>query len=160
MGRRALPFSVLSPTVKIMIDIKFTLEGKVEMARRMRGIGKDVKDFRPEFKKSTDFMKGFFGNQVFTTRGRAIGEPWKPRRKAYPWPILQRTGRMRRGFRAKAEKLEGSVWNVASYFKYHQSRMPRRKLPRRIMLKLSNQIKDRIVQFFHAGVVKRVNKKR
>ncbi len=143
-----------------MIDLKMNIEGEEQLARRLKGIGKDVKDFRPEFKKSTDFMKGIFGNQVFTSRGRAIGEPWKARKKSYPWPILQRTGRMRRGFKAKAEKLEGMVWNVQDYFKYHQSRTPRRKLPRRVMMKLSNDIKNKIVQIFHKGVYNRVNKKR
>ena len=122
------------------------------MARRFGKIDSDLKDFKPEFQRSADFLKDFFGGEVFNTRGAAIGEPWKPTRN--PWPILEKTGKMRRGFVSKAESKRAEVWNAVDYFKYHQSRAPRRNLPRRVMMKLDEMRKQRIVKFFHESIIK------
>ena len=139
-------------------EFSIVLEGEKQLSRRILKLADNVEDFRPELEKSTNFLQRFFGNEVFATRGRAIGESWVKRKKAYPWPILERSGKMRRSFMTKAEKLRGEVWNAVTYFKYHQSRMPRRKLPRRIMMKLTNQLKNEIISIFHKGLWERVNK--
>jgi len=128
------------------------------MARRLSKLGDGVKNFKPEFKKSADFLVGFFGGQVFETRGKIIGEPWKTRTKAYPWPILERSGKMRRSFKGKAKRLDAAIYNAMDYFKFHQSKAPRRKLPRRIMMKLDEARKTKIVHIFHEGLWKRVRK--
>lgn len=143
-----------------MVKVSWTIEGEKQLSRRLIGLGNSVKNFKPELSKSANFLKSFFGGEVFDTRGRAIGEPWKARKKFYPWPLLERPGsRMRKSFKMKAEKLRAEVWNAVDYFKYHQSRLPRRKLPRRVMMKLTNQLKDKVISFFHEGLWKRVKKK-
>ena len=141
-----------------MVEIKWTIEGEKQLSRRLTKLGKNVEDFRPEFKKSTRFLKGFFGGEVFSTKGGAIGERWKPRKQSYSWSILERSGKMRKSFRDRVEKLSAEVYNAMDYFKYHQSRMPRRRLPRRVMMKLTDQVKNKIVSIFHEGLWKRVNK--
>jgi len=137
-----------------MIELNFTLEGQTELARRIRTLDNKVKDWKPEFEQSGIFLKNFFGGEVFETRGAILGEPWKP--TGNPWPILEKTGRMRRGFQSKAESTRAEVFNAVSYFKYHQSRMPRKRLPRRIMMLLTNQLKNQIIQIFHFGYNKRI----
>lgn len=141
------------------IELRWTIEGEQQLARRLNNLGDDVKDFKPEFKKSTNFLKDFFGGEVFDSKGRAIGEPWKPRKVAMSWPLLEKSGKMRRGFKAKASRMSGEVYNVQKYFQYHQSRMPRYKLPRRVMMRLVDQLKNEIIQIFHSGLYKRVNKR-
>lgn len=138
-----------------MLEIRFSIEGETQLARRLNKIGDGVKDFKPEFEKSVNFLKDFFGGEVFNTEGAILGEKWVG---GPYYHKLQRTGRMRRSFDTKASKLSGEVWNAVDYFKYHQSRMPRRKLPRRIMMKLTSQLKDKIVQIFHSGIWNRINK--
>jgi phage gpG-like protein len=140
------------------LELKYSIEGEVQLARRLKNLSGRVKDFKPEFRKSTNFLKDFFGGQVFDTKGRAIGEPWKKRKVPRPWPLLQKSGRMRRGFKTRAKRLSGEVYNAVDYFKYHQSKAPRRRLPRRIMMKLTSQLNNKIVGFFHTGVYKRVQK--
>ncbi len=142
--------------LKNMIEIRFELEGQVEMMRRLRTLDTKTRDFSKEFDESGKFLSKFFGSEVFDTRGSAIGEPWKTRKKEYPWPILQNTGRMKRGFRSQAWPLRAEVWNVVDYFKYHQSRMPRIKMPRRVMMKLVEQLKNKVVKFIQTGVIKRI----
>jgi len=141
------------------LNLNWKIEGEEQLARRLRILGGNVKDFKSEFKKSTSFLKRFFSGEVFTSKGKAIGEPWKARKGRATNPLLQKTGRMRAGFKTKAERLEGEVFNAIDYFKYHQSGRPRRNLPRRIMMKLTEQLKDKIVGFFHEGVWKKVNKR-
>ena len=139
-------------------EFTITLEGEKQLSRRILKLADGIKDFRPELQKSTNFLKGFFGGEVFDSRGAAIGEPWVARKKFYPYPILEKSGRMRKSFKTMAEKLRGEVWNAVTYFKYHQSRMPRHRLPRRIMMKLTNQLKDEIIQIFHKGLYNRIRK--
>ena len=89
------------------VELNFTIEGEKQLARRIQTLDREFKDLKPEFQESVNFLKGFFSGEVFDTRGRAIGEPWKP--TGNKWPILERTGRMRRSFQAKAEPLRGEV---------------------------------------------------
>lgn len=135
------------------LNLSFKIEGEQQLARRLNNLGNKVKNFKPEFRKTGDFLKGFFGGEVFTSEGAVLGERWKG---GPNYNRLQRSGRMRRSFKAKSNKLSVMIWNAADYFKYHQSKQPRRKLPRRIMMKLTNQLKNKIVQIIHAGVYKRV----
>ena len=135
-----------------------TLEGEKQLSRRLGKLADNISDFQPEISDSTSLLKTFFSVDVFNTRGSAIGESWVARKKEYPWKILERTGRMRRSFATRAEKLKGEVWNAVTYFKYHQSGMPRTRLPRRVMMKLTNQLKDEIISIFHKRLWYRVNK--
>jgi phage gpG-like protein len=140
-----------------MLELNFKLEGEEEMVRRFRNISADLKDFRPEFQKSANFLKDFFGGEVFETRGAVIGEKWKPTKNL--WPILERSGRMRRSFKTKADSKSAQVWNAVDYFAYHQSNKPRRKLPRRVMMKLDEARKQKITKIFQGSIVKVLRKR-
>jgi phage gpG-like protein len=140
------------------MEINFTIEGEKQMSRRLLNLGANIKDFSPEFRESTNFLKSFFTNDVFDSQGKAIGEPWPARKGSYGWPPLQRSGRMKKSFEASGEKTQGRVWNAVDYFKYHQSKLPRHKLPRRVMMKLTETLKDKIVAIFHKGLYERTKK--
>jgi len=144
------------------IDLEFKVEGDVELSRRLRITADEIKDFTPEFTKIGDYLTGFFSGPVFESRGGVLGEPWKPRKneERYTWPILEKTGKMRAGFKSEPTSKQIRVWNVVDYFKFHQSKLPRRKLPRRIMMKLVEPIKVRIVKIFHQGIWERLKKKK
>jgi phage gpG-like protein len=122
------------------LQISWSIEGQTQLVRRLRGISANLKDWHPAFKESVDQLKDTFSNDVFETRGRAIGESWAPlnpayaARKALKYPgkgILEATGKMRRSFQTRATADMGVVWNNAAYFQYHQSNRPRFRLPRR-----------------------------
>jgi len=44
------------------------------------------------------------------------------------------------------------IYNVVDYFKYHQSKTGRRYMPRRIMMKLDNQRKVKIMKRLHTDL--------
>lgn len=106
-----------------------------------------------------DLTKTFSG-PVFETRGKEIGESWESRTKSYPWPILEKTGRMRKGFKFNADDSSVEIYNIADYFVYHQSREPRRKLPRRVMMKLAEKQKNMIIKRFHETFIKKLQARR
>ena len=117
------------------------------------------------FRKVGSYLKGFFGGAVFDTQGAVIGEPWKPldqatirqkRQKGYPATPLIGSGRMRRSFSFTSTSQMVAVYNTTQYFRYHQSRKPRRKLPRRVMLKLDEIRKQIIVKHFHQAFKKKI----
>jgi hypothetical protein len=64
---------------------------------------------------------------------------------------------MRNSFIHKEGKDYVLVTNTAPYFKYHQSRLPRRKLPRRVMMKLDETRKQTIVKEFQKAIIEAAN---
>jgi len=136
--------------------IRFSIEGDEQLIRKFRGVEIKGKDWKGTFKKIGNDLTKVFSGPVFETRGREIGEPWKPRKISQPWPLLQRTGRMRKGFKFNAKRTSLEVYNITKYFKYHQSKDPRRRLPRRIMMKLDEKRKTNIMKRFHQDLIKKI----
>ncbi|PIP38188.1 MAG: hypothetical protein COX19_14105 [Desulfobacterales bacterium CG23_combo_of_CG06-09_8_20_14_all_51_8] len=137
------------------------IEGEKSLSRNLTTLDWNLKNWRSEFTETGKYLQNFFAGQVFSTRGGVIGESWKPlspayaARKAMRYPgrgILEATGRMRGSFQYESSNMWTRVFNTVNYFKYHQSRMPRTRLPRRVMMKLDNQRKQSIVQIFHKGL--------
>lgn len=56
---------------------------------------------------------------------------------------------MKDSFKTAVAADYAEIWNTASYFKYHQSNKARSKLPRRMMMNLTNDTKSEIVKIFH-----------
>jgi phage gpG-like protein len=142
------------------MHLQFRIEGKTELSRKFRGISTDVKNWKPQMKKVGDYLIKVFSGPVFTSRGAEIGEPWKARKDNNPWPLLQRTGKMRKSFKYQAQTAQVTILNTTDYFKYHQSKQPRRKLPRRVMMKLDRERKEGIIKIFHQRLVNQIIKKR
>lgn len=149
-------------------NLSFDIEGDKQISRRLRIVAKGMKDFKKPFNKTGKYLKDFIKGNVFETRGRIIGESWKPLNKKYAiWKskhypgkgILEATGNMRKGFVYKAGKQEVVVGNIVDYFRYHQSNKPRSKMPRRIAMKLNEDNKQRIVKFFHEDIRTKLRKK-
>ena len=139
--------------------IRFELEGEKQLVRKFKGIRLAGKNWLPTMKKIGRDLTEVFSGPVFETRGREIGEPWKKRLGDYPWPILERSGAMRRGFRYKPHRLSVEIYNIKDYFPYHQSNKPRSsRLPRRVMMKLDNKRKTKVMKRFHEDLYKKLKK--
>ena len=142
------------------MQISFSIEGEVQLSRRLKGISVDARNWRPQLKKIGEYLVEVFSGPVFKTEGREIGEPWKKRKDSNTWPLLQRSGKMRRSFKHTVMMTSVNIMNTTDYFKYHQSKKPRRKLPRRIMMKLDNERKQGVVKIIHKSLVKDILNKR
>jgi len=142
------------------MQVSFKIEGEKQLSRRLKGVSVDLLNWRPQLKKIGKYLVEVFSGSVFETEGREIGEPWKKRKDSNAWPLLQRSGKMKRSFKSIAMMTSVDITNTADYFKYHQSKKPRRKLPRRIMMKLDNERKQGVIKIIHKSLVKDILIKR
>jgi len=142
------------------LEITFSIEGETQLIRRLQDIDKDLKNWTPEFKRIGDLLLKTFKHN-FQTQGNTIGEPWQrlapstieqKKRKGYPLTPLIGTGKMRDSFHAEVGGFHVEISNPMSYFPYHQSRRPRRKLPRRVMMKIDEKRKQLIGKIFIEAV--------
>lgn len=135
--------------------IRFSIQGEIQLSRVIATISATVKDMTPAFEKSGEDLLRIFSYDVFETEGQAVDETWSPLSKAYAkrkerqFPgkgILEATGKMRQSFMAKADDTSLTLWNAMEYFKYHQSNQPRTVIPRRVMLKLTENMREMVVK--------------
>ncbi len=107
--------------------------------------------------------------KVFETEGGSMGQKWvglskntikdRERKGFPPRPILVRTGTLRNslfGGKLGIDKMTKNSWEYGTsvpYAIYHQSRRPRRKLPRRAFLYISNKFKGDLVKYMHKYMV-------
>jgi phage gpG-like protein len=138
--------------------LSWTIEGEMQLSRRLVLIAGKVKDWTPAFAETAYTLKNIFSNEVFATEGGAIEEHWSPLSKGYAFQkakkfpgkgILEATGKMRNGFMTLWRPDMAAVWNDVEYFKYHQSNQPRTKMPRRVMMKLAQEQRTQVVKIFH-----------
>ena len=138
-----------------MVNLEFQIEGQIELHRRIGRLATTVGDWTGTFSNVGKYLKGFFKDDVFNSEGAVFNEKWV---SGPYYNRLQRTGKMRNSFIYQSAKDYVLVTNTAPYFKYHQSRLPRKKLPRRIMMKLDETRKQKIIKFFHTELINKANK--
>lgn len=144
------------------------IDGEKQLSRRLRKIGDASTDWTDAFKEAADKLIKIFSEDVFKTKGGKIGESWAPLKPkylsqkvkaGYPSDILIKTGLMKSSFESNVGKDYAEIYNNNDYFKYHQSKDPRKKIPRRIMMKLDNPQKTLVVKVFQADWNKKVLKR-
>lgn len=144
------------------MKLSFEIEGQKELSRHLRKVSDNVKDFESTFRKVGSYLRDFIKQDVFESRGRVYGKPWKPLDKKYAfWKsqhypgrgILEASGTLRKSFKYKSGKKSVVVSNTSPYFMYHQSNKPRKKIPRRVMMKLDEPRRQKIVKMFHRDLI-------
>lgn len=134
-----------------MIQLSGTIEGSKELSRRFMQIPDDLGNLKPPlFKIGREVRISVDAN--FSSRGALFGEKWEPRKDNKSHPLLEKTGRMRRAFSQRLGPDYVEIANPTEYFKYHQSNAPRRKLPRRVMLKIDEIRRIFIVKEFQSHI--------
>lgn len=139
--------------------LSWTIEGDTQLSRKLLFLSEGVKDWTPAFEDTASYLLEVFGQAVFESEGREIGEAWLPlsswyaitKQARYPGAgLLVATGLMKSSFSALIQPNQLQIVNLADYFKYHQSNLPRTRLPRRAMMALANEQKTTIVRLFQA----------
>lgn len=138
-------------------QLSFSIEGEKQLSRRLRDVQDGVQNMKPTFKKTAKTLRKVFERDSFNTRGAEIGVKWEPLSPAYAeWkrqnfgnkPILVRTGKMKGNFKTDYGRDFAQIWNPTEYFKYHQSKKSRGRLPRRQMMRLGNLQRALVVKLF------------
>jgi phage gpG-like protein len=135
-----------------MITLEASVEGEKQLSRKLMIMSSGVENWEePLTSIATELRQSFEEN--FEARGALFGG-WEPRKKEYPWPLLEKSGTMRDSFEQELHKDYVVLSNSAPYFKYHQSNKPRNRLPRRVMMKIDAARKTYIVKAFQEYIVK------
>lgn len=135
-----------------MLYLSGNLEGEQQLDRILGTMDGKFNDFREPLERSKEqLLKTTSSN--FSLGGHLMGG-WKPRKRIYAHPILDKTGAMKNNFQSRVTNTQMEIWNPTRYFKYHQSNKPRTRLPRRVMLKIIEADKVRISKFFQEYVIK------
>lgn len=132
-----------------VVRLRLSLDGETVIDRVLSGIEARAQDLTPAW---PGVLEAFFviTKQAFATEGASTGAPWKGlkpstqkdrQRKGFPpaHPILARTHALERALTGAGgsfasigpSQLTLRLSSEVGYFKYHQSRRPRRVLPRR-----------------------------
>ncbi len=133
------------------IELRFVIEGEVQLAAYLGTAANNVKDFRPALQKvSSELLKSFDLN--YSSRGSLFGG-WAPRTKSYPWPLLEKSGAMRSAFSGAVSRDSVTLSNGVPYFKYHQSNQARTRLPRRTMMKIDAARRTFVIKAFQQHII-------
>lgn len=147
-----------------MLSINIEISGDKEVIKKLKKIQTEFQSWKPELKQIGDFLKSFYANDVFETEGGVFNDRWKPlspryearKRKEFPGRgILERSGKMRRGFITKADANSLKLFNNLFYAQYHQKG---RGVPKRIMAQLDKKRQEQVTKLFKKGVIKRLEK--
>lgn len=146
-----------------MFRITISVEGEAVVDRVLAGIESRANDLGPVWPEVVRVFQGIVQN-AFDTEGATTGAPWQQlapstqaerRRLGFgaAHPILERTGTLKRALTIgqgafismTPTMLRYVVGSDASYFKYHQSKQPRTRLPRRAPIELTGDNRTAIV---------------
>jgi phage gpG-like protein len=148
----------------VSIGISIQLDGDVDLPGEFSASAADISDFREPLQASTDeLLKTFDLN--FDSSGSMFGG-WvarKPQMKGGvrvdTWPLMDKTGELRRGFVASVGSSEASIvnfktvgkkgWNLATLHQYGTSR----GLPVRKVMGITEEDKTMIVKTFQLHIV-------
>lgn len=131
--------------------LQMGLEGETQIDRVLGITVEGVSDFREPLEESKTIILDRV-EQNFNGRGKLFGG-WQPRKVNKPWPLMERTARLRNGFRGNVTGDTLKVDNPVPYFPYHQSNKARKKLPRRVMLQIDSTSAILITKAFQAYLV-------
>ncbi len=152
-----------------MFRFRLDIAGEVQMDRGIARFSDGLTDYRPIWPVIADDFYAMEERQ-FKTEGREGGEAWKDlspeyagwKQAHYPGkPILQRTGdlvaSLTSGNDPNAVKVEErkklTLGSKVPYAIYHQSPQPRKVLPRRPEIMLTEEFKRSVMHQLHVYLV-------
>ena len=142
------------------LKIEFEIEGEKQVSLALEDVEVKIVNFAPPLKKVRKYLLKIW-QLNFQTNGKLLGKPWKKlkpatvKRKKGKGGILRDSGDMVRSFSGTVLKDSLVMKNSADQFAFHQSKQPRKSnLPRRIMMRINEQARQRILEIFNGYVNK------
>ena len=135
------------------MQISIEIRGGREVNAKIKRLGASLMDFTNAMRLIGQRSAKYFSNEAFLSQGGVYGRVW-PRLSAktmvakarlYPQNInrpLVASGKMKDSFVYTYSKSGTIITNTSPQYKYHQSTLPRRKIPRRQMAGINDPIKQ------------------
>lgn len=133
------------------MQVSVVISGNKQLKSKLKRIAASFSNLSPAFNSIGEQMAHYYQTQGFLSQGGVFGGDWKAlnrsyavrKSKRYPGrPPLVASGKMISGFRYDASNTGVIVGNRMPYFKYHQSTLPRKKIPRRATMGVNDPIKN------------------
>ncbi|MGW5074070.1 phage virion morphogenesis protein [Rhodococcus sp. NPDC004095] len=124
--------------------VRVKISGDKQVREMLHGIGLDIDDLHPAMQDVGKYLKGFYGGEVFASRGQVIGEPWRRlsepyasrKAKRYRKGVLVATGAMQKAFTYSTTNTSATITNKDRKFEWHQAGT--NTIPARVMMKLED----------------------
>jgi len=133
------------------MTVNIKLQGEHKLIARIDKIDSGLSDFRKPLRESSQLMLNAI-DRNFTAKGSELGKRWKTRKRSYAHPILNKSGKMKGGFKDKVTRSRAVIDNPVSYFPYHQ--LGTSQLPQRVMMRIDRQRTKQISNIFNKYVKK------
>lgn len=148
-----------------MLAISIKVSGSQQTRDKLRRVGTSLYDLTFAMQDIGKNAAKYYANQGMNSQGGVFGAQWTPLKKrtiaqkAKKWgnttPLVA-SGAMRDSFTYTASSRSVLIGNKAPYFKYHQSTLPRNKLPRRQMMGINDPIRQIIQKTINAEVKRKI----
>ena len=112
------------------MSYNITVRGLDSLEKKMLKMGSNIENLQPAFKKMQPKIINEY-KENFPAKGKILESPWSERKYKYPWPLLVKTGKMKKTWLGKTKKRSLEIKNPVSYAKYHNfgtDKLPIRKL--------------------------------
>lgn len=148
-----------------MLSVRVEIKGDKKAIEQLRKMIHAFDDWKPELTEVGNYLTKFYQDPVFETEGGIFGARWQPLspayaiRKATTYPgrgILEAKGDLRKGYekRVFANLLE--IVNKDPKAAWFQDGT--RRMPPRILIKVDENQKEKIVDIFKKGALLKVQR--
>ena len=146
-----------------LFSINVEIQGLKKIKKIFSRLNKFLENTDPIMQKiGSHLLKIYRVN--FTSEGSRLGRPWRQLAPETIFerhllgfgpahPILHRTGRLKRGFKAVIGKNTLRIENNVPYYKYHQLG---KGVPKRIMLFFNMRLRKEIIRMFSNMLIKAI----
>lgn len=149
------------------MQISITIRGGAKVQAKLKRLGASLMDFTTAMRIIGERAAKYYANEGFASQGGVYGRVWPrlsaktivAKSKLYPQYVnvpLVASGKMKNSFVFSSNKNSAIITNSAPYYKYHQSTLPRRKLPRRQMAGINDPIKQIIRNVLQDDIKKKL----
>lgn len=140
-----------------MLTLEGYDQGFKELSRTLMVMSDGLDDWDEPFKEIGGELVEVW-DLNFAGRGSLFGG-WEPAKMDYGHPLLEDTRAMRDSFGYGATKDTLELYNTDPKFRFHQSKEPRTKLPRRVMMMLDEERKQLVQKRFQEYIVSLMRRK-
>ncbi len=149
------------------MQVSITIKGSREVRQKLKGLGRSLYNFKGAMKTIGTLAISYYQNQAFNSQGGVYGNVWprlSPRTIAtkmrlYPQYVnspLIASRKMVNSFVAVSNETSVVISNEMPYYKYHQSTLPRRKIPRRQMAGINGPIRSIVKKTLQEDITRKI----
>lgn len=155
-----------------MFKVQVTGKGAKEISAKLTKLGESLEDFTESMPDIGRELTEYFSGPAFLSQGGVFGQRWPSLSPAYQTykirhyrtfsnQILVRSSgqeSMQNSFTYSATRDSVTIGNSSDHFKYHQSALPRKKIPRRQMIGVNDEVSAKVNRIIEDDIKRKLGK--